>query len=194
MALSLTLKLDERRAARVFVTLSLEPLGDPIPIGGVEVELASRIGERLSSRMILPISGTLAGPLATRVELRAFDHIPRGAAVIGKVWWDQEELEAICPTDPCTELESFVRGDRSVLPLDKDYELQDLRKGEQCGLIQVFPWMNGFQPCQRGDPAKAAILDEAASVDDFVEDVTGRLGLDASCAKWIKDILEEDEE
>ena len=180
MALTLHIVIEQRRPDRVFVLIELQHKGEPLNISGAAVELRSARGTLVSPRMILPIAGHLAGPLATRVELRAQGPIPQGSKVYGVVFHDQQQTESIIPVDPCTELEAHVRGRGSICRF-AEKRLEPLTPADEYALQQAFPW--AIQDDED---------DDALDADDLSDEVAKSLGLDAEEAEFLREILTDE--
>jgi hypothetical protein len=104
MPFDFQLCLDEREDARVFATVILIP-DSPFTLDGVAVQLFDAEGESLSSKLLLPVSGDLVGPVSSRVELRSRSgDIPIGSQVIATAWWPGGHLQASRCTDAGTTL------------------------------------------------------------------------------------------
>ena len=183
------MRLQDRETDRVFLEVVLRPNGGPISLDGVAVEWCTRDREPLSPRHLLPISGTLAGPLSTTVELRCHRTVPNESVVVGTAWWGKNQREFICPADPETELESHVKGTRLVLPLpEKTHEMYNLSRSEWRAIVSVFPWVKG-----RRTPDED--LEETEEIDTtaLMDEITADYGLDEDSAQWLKELLFEDE-
>lgn len=186
VALIFEVALVERQADRVVAVVHLEPEGEPVHVEGVAVELLDRGRERLSARVLLPISGELAQPLAVRVELRASDQIPVGAFIESTAWWDGEQQRVTCPTDRSTELEAHVRG-RGAIPIPLgEGEFLSLTPSQRRRLARRFPWV---LTADEEDIARVGSSTPTAVVDDAME----TLGLDREEAEWLKELLAEEE-
>ena len=184
MALTLHLVIEQRRPDRVFVLIELQQKGEPLNISGAAVELRSARGVLVSPRMILPIAGELAGPLATRVELRAQRAIPQGAKVYGVVFHDKNQTEATIPVDPCTELEAHVRGRGNICRF-AEKPLEPLTPADEYALQQAFPW--AIQDDEEEE------YHDTLDADDLSDEVAKSLGLDDEEAEFLREILTDQE-
>jgi hypothetical protein len=198
MALSLHLQIEQRRPDRVFVLIELGHQGTTLNVTGAAVELRSQRGVLLSPRMLLPISGLLAGPLATRVELRSQIPIPQGSKVYGIVFWDGEQTEAVIPADPCTELEAHVRGTRNIVGVNPK-ELENLDPMEEYELQRYFPWAvndeldDGDEDDLEDDENDENDEDDKdQNMDELTDEVAKSLGLDAEEAAFLREILTDE--
>jgi hypothetical protein len=188
MALSLHLQIEQRRPDRVFVLIELVHNGATINVTGAAVELRSKRGILLSPRMILPLAGLLAGPLATRVELRSQQPIPQGSKVYGVVFWNGEQTEAVIPADPCTDLEAHVRGSRNIWGFAAK-DLESLEPSEEYALQQRFPWAIQFEEDEDEDTAP---MDSELASDDLTDEVAKSLGLDEEETAYLREILTDE--
>lgn len=188
LPLKFELSLEERLTDRVIVSVALAPGDGAQCLGGVAVELFSRDRDSLSPRVLLPISGRLADPIVIRVELRAVRDIPPGCRVVGTVWWEDDQLVASCPADPCCSLDVHLRGRRCVSPMI-ERELTRLTPAERGRLAALFPWIDEPRPKRA-----TAELDEPLDATDVVDDISEELGLDDENARWLRELLAEDDE
>lgn len=192
MPLSLQLRVDERLDDRIHVSVALAPEDAPHHIDGAAVELITWQGERLSHRVMLPISGTIGGPIATRVELRCMDAIPYGAMVRGTAWWGSEQLEVTISAELFTGLESHARGTPHIALADA-LTLDSLTAVEREALGTHFPWTHDFKrPGSPPEDDEPNILDETTE-EERIDDFCDELGLDAESAEWLRELLDEDE-
>jgi hypothetical protein len=185
MPLSLHLQIEQRRPDRAVVLIELQHEGDVIHVTGAAIELRSAQGILLSPRMLLPIAGDLTGPLATRVELRATQHIPHGSQVYGVVFFDGDRAETSIPVDPCTELQAHVRGMRVIS--GGETALETLDPVEEYALQQLFPWT--YDDRERDEEDEE---DEASEQDDVTDEVAKSLGLDEEETAFLREILTEE--
>ena len=176
VGLDLGVELEEHAADRVHVTVTLSPTVRPVEVTGVAVELFGRRRESLGPRLLLPISGTVTGPIATRAELRCRGPIPRGSFVEATAWMPHEELAATCPAEPPPVLEGHVRGRHPLMSADRDRSLGSLSHTEKCALARCLSWL----------PAPAA-EEKGCDVDAIQEE----LGLDDEDADWLRELMEE---
>ena len=189
--LTFELRLEERRSDRVYVAVVLAPPTDrPVPIEGVAVQLFQRSGEAGSSRLLLPIAGTLTQPMISTVELRAHGgHLPNGSRVVGTVWNAQLQSEATCPADMWTELESHVRGTRIVHPRSAEVEMRALRTVERARLASTFPWLG--RPVVV--PFDGVLEPEEPQIEEELDALCAEYGLCGEEADFLKELLTEDE-
>jgi hypothetical protein len=175
---------------RVFVTVCLSPEATAVCVQGVAVELRHPSGDALSARLMLPISGELAGPLALRTELRSRDDIPRGSRVHGTVWYAGGQLDASCPTDPGTSLEAFAYGSPIRLPNANDSQgPTDLSPTERCALLAAYPWMSRYRsPVQ--DEDDSFIPEQPA---DLASDIADTYGLSDEDREFLQELLTDEE-
>jgi len=186
VSLSIDLRLDDREEDRVWVSVSLSPEEEVHTVDGVTLQLCTRDGECLGPRLLLPISGQLSGPLVTRAELRSLEPIPRNSRVVAVAWWGQEQIEVSCPSDLGTCMAFHVRGITRV-PLPERAAIRDIEPEERDILARHLPWVN--EPRVVADAGHMDPLDTEESFDEVVDD----LGLDEESARWLKDLLIEDE-
>ena len=188
MSLSLRLTIEQRRSDRVYVLVELDHDGATVDINGAAVELRSQKSHLLSPRMILPIAGLLAGPLSTRIELRAQQPIPQGATVYGVVFWGGDQTEAVIPADPCTDLQAHVTGARNISGYTSK-TLENLSPEEEYALYQHFPWTVKEE---EEDDWSEETLDEDDPVDDLTDEVARSLGLDDEEASYLRELLTDE--
>lgn len=180
MAIDFQLCLDQREDARVFATVILVPNAN-LMLDGVAVQLFDADGESLSSKLLLPVSGQLVGPVSSRVELRSrTGEIPPGSEVIATAWWDGEQVQARRCTDAGTTLQAHTLATGRIA-LSDDEVLLDVLAEERDAMIALFPWMVR--------PAKIKALEHEVSAEDLGED----LGLDDADAEWLKDLMDDEE-
>ena len=187
MSISIDLRLDDREDDRVWVSVSLCPEDDVHTVDGVTLQLCTRDGECLGPRLLLPISGQLAGPLVTRAELRSMEPIPRDSRVVAVAWWGHEQIEVSCPSDLGTCMAFHMRGVSGV-PLPEHAAIRDLEPEERDALAQHLPWVREIRVVS--EPGLLEPLDTEESLDEVLDD----LGLDEENARWLKELLTEDEE
>ena len=195
LLLDFELRLEERCADRVVVSVLLAPRGDvAVHIDGVALHLERRDGERIGTERVLPISGDLRHPMLSTLELKLDEgELPTGSRVVGIAWDGAEQNEALLPTDPYTELEVHLRARRRIRPEDEGEtcELQKLSYRERARLARDHPWINEPR-LPRAAPALTVVDHEemaepANEIDDLIDD----LGLDADASDWLKDLLSE---
>ena len=191
MSLSLQLTIEQRRSDRVYVLVELDHDGATVDINGAAVELRSQKGHLLSPRMILPIAGLLAGPLSTRIELRAQQPIPQGSTVYGVVFWGGDQTEAVIPADPCTDLQAHVTGARNISGYTSK-TLENLSPGEEYALYQHFPWTVKEDEEDEEDDWSEELLDENDPIDDLTDEVARSLGLDEEEASYLRELLTDE--
>lgn len=191
--LNFELQLDERLPDRVIVSVLLGP-GDTgeASVDGVAVVLVAATGELLSTRLMLPIAGTLLQPVLTTVELRALGPVPLGARIVGTAWDGAEQHETSIPADPGTQLEAHCRGLRNV-KVEEDRALRFRRptRADLAALQQAFVWLQPppESPLQvvENEPEP-----EEDDDDDFdLREACSELGLDDEEAAWLEDLLNE---
>lgn len=189
MAVEVTfeLRLEERCNDRVYAAVLLAPTGSAVAIEGVSVQIFHRNGDAAGPRLLLPIAGTLTQPIVTSLELRAHDGVlPSGSVVIGNVWSADGHLQATCPTDMWTELETHVRGTR-VVRVEAGGELRPLRPVERVRLAAVFPWL--------AKPAVVpfdGVLEPEEAEDEDLDSLCEEYGLCGDDAEFLKELLTED--
>lgn len=193
MALSLDfdLRLEDRKADRVLVSVLLAPHSS-VRIDGVSLQLFSREGEAISARMVLPIAGDLSQPMLSTMELCAIvDDIPQGSRVVGNAWAGTEQREATLPTDPSTEFERHVRALCRIggAEADDDRLLEPLIPEERAILCRDYPWVD--------EPRIPRAIGELEVVDnetdeEAIDHLCDDLGLDQDSADWLKDLLSEE--
>lgn len=186
------LRLDERRADRVYVTVCLSPeAGDTVTVEGVAVELRCRSGQPLSARLMVPVRGPLSQPLQLGTELRSQDDLPRGARVVGIAWTDCGTRETSVPADPGTAMEAYARGARIGLAPNNPMEPPlDLTTAEHKALVRAFPWMAHFRVAEEYD-SEVGVLDEQG--DDLADDIADCYGLCDEDKDLLKELLGEDD-
>lgn len=196
MSLTLELRLEEAEGSRVKVALLLTPTGGPVAVEGAALELRAPSGERLGARLVLPIAGQLAGPVGTKVELRTDETLPRGAVVHGVVWSADELLEVEVPTDPCTDLLSFLHADRHVASPPRaeaagfdDPEPLPLSRDDRRALANALPWLPTFR-MRRPEPEGPRILEEASA--DVARDAARHHGLSPEDEELLRDLLDDE--
>ena len=181
MSLDFQLCLDEREDARVFATVILIPDADTVSLDGVAVQLFDAEGNSLSSKLLLPVSGELVGPVSSRVELRSHAGIiPSGAQVVATAWWPGGHIHAQRCTDPGTTLHEHVLASGRIALTDEDV-LLDVLPEERERMVALFPWM--VRPRIPGS-LELDVEEEAA---DVVDD----LGLDDDDAEWLKNLMDQ---
>ena len=190
LVLAFELRLEERCADRVVVSVLLAPSGGAPRIDGVALQMITRTGEPIGVRMLLPISGELHQPMLSTVELKSPGGIPAGTRVVGTAWQGAETREAVIPTDPFTELEVHMRARRRLGALAGSQELEPLTTGERAVIAKDFPWVEEPRiPVAIGELSIVESEDTAGPIEDLVEN----LGLDEDNAEWLKELLAEDE-
>ena len=181
MSVSLELRLDERHSDRVLVTVLVNPDAPEARVDGVAIELVSLNKEPIGPRMLLPIAGVLAGPVCTRVELRAPGSIPIGATLRGHVWWGEDQVFTTLPADPYTELEAHVRGKGGLRPCRSAEKFRALATHEMDRLRSAFAWLAGRRtPIRSPEPEL-----------ELTEEVTEELGLTDEDAAFLRELLNE---
>lgn len=189
MAVNVTfeLRLEERRSDRVFVSVLLAPADSGASLDGVSVQLFRRDGEPAGPRLLLPISGALAQPMITTVELRAEGGVlPCDCRVVGQAWSDEAVVEASCPTDMWTELGSHVRGTRTVAAQPCGM-LRRLDPAERARLACIFPWIARTAPVHTGD-----VLEPEDTQEEEIDAFCAEYGLEGDDAEFLKELLADD--
>ncbi len=181
--LNLVLRLEERQTDRVRVSVLVAPTRDPVPLDGVAICLVDEGREALSPRMLLPLTGTLAHPIGSSVEVRAVGDIPDGSLVLVTAWIDGVAVEATCPADPCPDLRDHVTGRTAVHLPRRRPPLGALAADERCRLGRHFPWLAPKRPC----PPR--VVDDAG---ETARALTDDLGLDPDDADFVASLLAED--
>jgi len=185
--LSIDLHLDDREEDRVWVSVHLYSEEEGHPVDGITLQLCTRDGECLGPRLLLPISGHLSGPLVTRAELRSMEPIPRDSRVVAVAWWGQEQLEVSCPSDLGTCMAFHMRG-LTGIPLPDHAALRDLEPEEREVLARHLPWVREIRTV-----ANAGLL-EPLDTEESLDEVLDDLGLDDENARWLKELLAEDDD
>jgi len=195
LLLDFELRLEERCADRVVVSVLLAPRGEEsVHIDGVALHLERRDGERIGAERVLPISGSLRHPMLSTIELKLEDgQLPTGSRVVGIAWNGAEQNEALLPTDPYTELEAHLRARRRISLADgiESSELQRLSAPERARLAQDHPWIN--EPRLTRDAPALTVVDHDETTDsaEGIDGIVDDLGLDADSSEWLKDLLRE---
>lgn len=183
MRVGLEIQLLERRCDRVVVQVRLQPPEcASVSIDGAVVRLVDPEEEELCPRALVPISGTLSGPLLTQVELRWSGDIPPDSRIVAVAWSGTEQVEVRCPADPHLQLRDLVRG-TSLVEVDTDVVLEEPTKAQWAAAEARWPWLTQT----RAPEAGVIEADEAPSAEDLAEDY----GLDSDCAEWLKDLMSE---
>lgn len=185
------LRLEERQADRVFVSVVLAPTSpDGSGVEGVSVQMVDRQGEVLGARLVLPISGTIAQPLLTTVEVRSRGPVPVGARVVGQAWRGDDQSEATCPCDPGTQLQVHMLG-RKTIPLpERPGDLRFLVSDEREVLGRFMPWLN--EPRPRPVPEPNVLEPQPPTPDDLVDEVAEQYDLDPADAEFLRELLGEE--
>ena len=177
MPFDFQLCLDEREDARVFATVILVP-DQALTLEGVAVQLFDADGESLSSKLLLPVSGDLVGPVSSRVELRSRrGEIPVGSQVIATAWWPGGHVQASRCTDAGTTLQAHALAETLIGQTDEEV-LLDLLPEEREQMVALFPWV--VRPSSKA-------LEHEQTAEDLGED----MGLDDADAEWLKDLMNE---
>lgn len=197
MPLDFQLTLVEKRDDRLTVGVSLCPGGEAVFLEGVAVEILSARRERVSPRLLLPISGELIGPLATQVELRTLDEIPPGSVVVGTAWSSTGQQEALCAADRWIGLEAHVRALHPVRIERGGEPFLDLLPEERAALSGRFPWLSrptrgGCDVEPDGGVTTGELLDPVPpeELDDELEHFAAELGLDDEDTDWLRELLD----
>jgi hypothetical protein len=192
MALTFTLELTERADDRVHLAAAIEPAATPAVVEGVAVQLVGRKNEPLSPRLLLPISGTLTGPMVVASELRAVEGvIPTGARVVGTAWGADFTLEASCPADRWTELAAHVRGEPSAGQITRAVTLLPIDGEVRNQLLTKLPWLaeTPWQDAEEEVPLEA--VSAPVTPEDVAEQFAG-LSLSPEDADFLRELLEEE--
>jgi hypothetical protein len=186
MQVGLELHLQHRGEDRVIVGLVFEPIGvDEVLIEGAAVQLVDRDGEEICPRAIVPISGSLRGPLASQVELRTSGKLPRGCRVVATAWAGAETVEQFCPADPYVCLGTYVCGAATHSPDTSEVVLEVPDPVQRERLEKRWPWLAEVRPTEN---AGVIEVDEGPSVDD----IQANFGLGDEEAAWLRDLMGED--
>lgn len=179
MPFDFQLCLDERHDARVFATVILVP-DSVLTLDGVAVQLFDSDGESLSSKLLLPVSGELVGPVSSRVELRSRrGEIPIGSQVVATAWWPGGQVHASRCTDAGTTLQAHALAEMAIAQTDEEV-LLDLLAEERERMMRLFPWIVR--------PPSTKALEHEQSAEDLGQD----MGLDDADAEWLKDLMNEE--
>lgn len=190
LPLTLDLRLEERESDRVRVSVCLSPDGGPQNVDGVALQLCTREGVCLGPRLLIPIGGQVVGPLTTSAELRSRTAIPDDSQVVAVAWWGSEEVEVTCPSDRGTCLEFHMRG-RKRVPLPDHAVLRRLTKGERATLTALMPWV--AEPLVLPDPTEIEPVDTDETAEEMADEICAELGLDEDNARWLKELLTEED-
>ncbi len=180
--LSMHLRLHERQPDRVRVLVGLDPRS-AIHVDGVALELVDEAGEPLSTRLILPISGTVEAAFSTTAEVRAHRPIPPGSRVVATAWTEHGIVDAACPADPCPDLHDHLQGRGLISMFRQPTALHGLAQLERCRLGKRFGWLAPAKPC----PPRV-VEDRGTLADDVCAD----LGLDDDQSEWVRGLMTED--
>ena len=190
---SLELRLQERLPERIFLTVCLQCVGAAVSIEGVTVEWLTQDREhRLAPRLLLPISGTLVGPLVTEVVLRSHTEVPRGSVLVGTAWWASDQVQCVCPADHGTELKNHMRG--SAHQLNDPYRQLALRKlteVDRARLTRHLPWVDTWKlPVQRNPDEEET---EEIDTSMLLQEISGEFGLDEDTVEWLSQLFDEED-
>ncbi len=201
MPVSFELTLLERQTDRVVVTISLCPGGEAVELDGVAVEILSPRRERISPRLLLPVSGTLVGPLVTQAELRAFGPIPACSVISGTAWSGEDQVECACPADDHIGLEAHVRGSNPPV-VRSDAVLLDLLPEERQALATCLPWLlarveaaeeplpTQVEGTLAGEASPSELFEpDLSCIREEMDGVCKDLGLDEECSEWLKELM-----
>lgn len=189
------LRLEDRRADRVYVAVCLAPDTQPgaqvESVDGVAVELRGRGGQPLSCRLMVPVAGPIRHPLTLHTEIRAMEDIPRGATVVGTAWTAAGTRECSCPADPGTALEAYAKGAAiHMAPPDHAAGPEDLTTAQHRAMARAFPWMAHFK--RPGTlPDDDGILEEHS--DDVADNVADRYNLCDEDKELLRELLSDDD-
>lgn len=192
MPLSFTLELTDRGDDRVHLAASIEPSVAHAQVDGVAVQLVSRKNEPLSPRLLLPISGTLTGPMVVASELRAIDGtIPAGSRIQGTAWGPDFSVDASCPADRWTELAAHVRGEPAAGEVTRRVGLRALEGLARDRLLERLPWL-GETPWRHEDEGAPFEAVAAPVTPEDVEEQLASLELSQEDADFLRELLEEE--
>lgn len=191
LGLEMELRLEQRGADRVVVSVLLAPAEGTVTVEGVALQLHSAQGDAIGARMLLPIAGTLAQPMLSTVELRTLSHdIPQGSRVVGTAWGGPHQLEITLPTDPGTAFEAHVRGHDIVSAHGSSQYLEPLLPDERALFASLFPWIDEPR-LPREAAGSLGVVDHEPDNDELVDDFAADMGLDEDSAEWLRDLLDE---
>jgi hypothetical protein len=187
----LSLQIEELCEDRVRLIVSLRPECDDADIEGVAVELVGCGGEAIGARLMLPLSGRLHGPMSLKTELRATHDLGRGCRIRGIVWHAGGKVEASCPCEPSTSLETYMLGGRVCMRPYSHLDIPStLSTDERTHLVHGFPWIETYGERRRSKPVR--VIEEQP--DDLVDDITSCYGLCPEDAAFIKELFEDEDE
>lgn len=189
MAVTVELRLDERQAESVIVSVLLTPQSPSSQLGGVELHLQSPNGDALGPRMVLPIAGALTAPMRSTVQLRSNVPLERGARIVAAAWQGSQTVETSIPADARTELAHHA-GPAKTLALSNDTQATfgALGDDDMQRLRNAWPWL-----ADTGRPRvveATADEEQASDVDDIIDD----LELDEASSEWLRELLDDDSE
>lgn len=198
MPLAIEVRLIERLPDRARVLVTVTPREDVV-VDGLSVELFTDDCDSIGHRVELPVPATLSSPLVARAELRGDGALPPRAVVVASVWRDGVETRAWCPADPWTAFEAHVRGRRSLevraIPEDERI-LEGLVRGERRALERMLPWVVTKATCTGACGDRTGPLDVpegGGCCRDVVDEMTDELGLNASDAAFLREILDAED-
>jgi len=182
MSLTFEMCVEERQPTRVVVTVHLAPEAPDFHVDGLSVQLFGPGGERLSSKVLLPVSGALVGPLASRVEVRTDGReLPSGSQVVATAWWGDEQRRVRRSTDAGTTVVAYVRPENVPVVVRGDDVLLELIDGELDVMRALFPGLSRPRP--------RPVLDAPTAPEDLAAD----LGLDPDEAEWLAHLADDDD-
>jgi hypothetical protein len=180
---SFDVAVSEAKGDRVLASIRLASDRPGQAVDGVTLQLLSAEGEELSPKFLLPVSGSLFGPVTTSVELRSrTGALPSGAEVVGTAWWSDGQLTVRRSTDPRSSLFAHARPSRPRLPMWTD-ALIELIPEERAVLSRLLPWT-----CVACVPRPLDAETDESPRPELPED----LDLDPGDAEWLRDLLTED--
>jgi hypothetical protein len=183
MSVALELSLVERGRDRVCVTVDILPEQDGGHIEGVALQLLDPQGRELCARVLLPIAGRVADPLALTVELRSEVAMVRGCRVVASAWSDVGEIGCQCPADPPTGLCDHVSARSLKEPDLDDVILEVLTDQEMAVLTRRFPFVSE----RSWSFEKPAVIE---ADEPSVADVLGQL--DEETAAFLRGLLDDE--
>lgn len=185
------LELDERGADRVFVVVRLAPTDSAVIVERVHVAIVDRRGAPISPKLLVPISGPIAQPVALMTELRSTSDIPRGSRVIGTVWTDRGSVEASCPAEPGTSLLAFAEGGRIRLRPGEG-GIAWLSETETLQLKKHYSWIDGFRFTEE-EPEGPVDSVLAEPDEDMISTVAEEFDLSDDDMELLKELLSDDD-
>ena len=180
MNLDVQLSLEHRGADRLRVSVWVRPLGEPVSVDSITLELLGPTGDEVGPRLLLPIAGTLGGPIATTVEVRGYGEIPPRSTLRAVAWVAEASVVVDLPADPPPDLGDWMCG-RGCCG-DPDLDLRSFTDAERARWARYFPWT---APAPTANLAE--VLEPPSEAHEFSD-----LGLDDETAQWVSDLMNED--